>query len=60
MPAAGRATEPLPDELPLDERIRRLAYQRYLERGGQSGSDMDDWLQAEAEVREEVQAEKDS
>jgi hypothetical protein len=37
--------------LPLEERIRRRAYELYVERGNQSGSEIDDWLQAEEEIR---------
>ena len=33
-----------------DEEIRRRAYEIYLERGGQPGRDLDDWLQAEREL----------
>ncbi len=29
--------------------IARLAYDRYLARGGESGRDLDDWLEAEAQ-----------
>ena len=35
----------------MEEEIRRRAYQFYEERGGQHGSDQEDWLRAEAEVR---------
>jgi hypothetical protein len=42
-------------ELPVEEQIRLRAFQIYLERGGQDGSDWDDWLQAEAEI---MQAQK--
>jgi hypothetical protein len=38
------------DELPLEERIRLRAHQLYIERGNQSGSELDDWLQAEEEL----------
>ena len=34
-----------------DEEIRRRAYEIYLERGKQSGREMDDWLQAERELK---------
>jgi hypothetical protein len=34
----------------LDERIRRRAYDLYEQRGRLDGHDMDDWLQAEAEM----------
>jgi hypothetical protein len=36
--------------LPLEERIRLRARQLYVERGNQSGSELDDWLQAEEEL----------
>jgi hypothetical protein len=32
------------------ERIRIRAYEVYLERGGEDGQDLDDWLQAEREL----------
>jgi hypothetical protein len=32
-----------------EERIRRRAYELWVQRGNQSGSEMDDWLQAEKE-----------
>lgn len=35
---------------PLEEQIRRRAHDIYLQRGGQDGSDWDDWLQAEQEL----------
>ncbi len=50
MPTSARAKETLIEELPLDERIRRRAYELYVERGNQSGSEVDDWLQAEEEA----------
>jgi hypothetical protein len=34
----------------LEEGIRRRAYERYELRGRQDGHDLDDWLQAEAEM----------
>jgi hypothetical protein len=36
--------------LPLEEQIRRRAHEIWLQRGGQSGSDTADWLQAEEEI----------
>ena len=36
---------------PSDEEIRERAYHRYLERGGHSGSDFDDWVEAERDLR---------
>jgi hypothetical protein len=34
-----------------DEEIRRCAYEIYLERGEQPGRELDDWLQAERELK---------
>jgi hypothetical protein len=50
MPEPARARETPIAALPLEERIRRRAYQLYIERGNQSGSELDDWLQAEKEL----------
>jgi hypothetical protein len=36
----------------LEERIRVRAYQLYEQRGKRNGNDLDDWLQAEAELTE--------
>ena len=36
---------------PTEDEIRHRAYQRYLERGGSHGSDFDDWLDAEQDLR---------
>lgn len=36
---------------PSHEEIRRRAYEIYLERDGFGGNELDDWLQAEAELR---------
>ena len=52
MPAPARAKELAIEELSLEERVRRRAYELYVERGNESGSELDDWLQAEAEVRQ--------
>jgi hypothetical protein len=41
-----------PKSLPLEERIRQRAHDIYLQRGGEDGSDVDDWLQAEIEISE--------
>jgi hypothetical protein len=37
------------ETLPLEELIRRRAYELYVQRGNQAGSDIEDWLQAEAD-----------
>ncbi len=36
----------------LDSAIARRAYELYEERGREPGADVDDWLQAEHEIRE--------
>jgi hypothetical protein len=36
---------------PTDEDVRIRAYHRYLERGGVSGGDFDDWLEAEKDLK---------
>jgi len=38
------------DLSPVEERIRRRAYEIYLECGSPDGSHLDHWLQAEAEI----------
>ena len=56
MATGGRALQkpqtkqPEPETVPLVERIRQRAHEIYLAHGGQDGSDMDDWLQAEQEI----------
>jgi len=35
---------------PLEERIRLRAYELYVQRGNESGSELEDWLQAEEEI----------
>jgi hypothetical protein len=57
MPAPARAKETPIETLSSEERIRRRAYELYILRGNQSGSELDDWLQAEEEIqRAEEQA----
>ena len=35
------------------ERIANRAYERYMERGGGDGQDLEDWLEAERELAQE-------
>ena len=56
MPATARAIEPQIETLTLEDRIRRRAYELYVQKGNQSGSELDDWLQAEEEIRAEEEA----
>ena len=44
-PAGTAAAEPTTDD------IRRRAYERYQERGGNHGRHFDDWLEAEQELK---------
>ena len=37
--------------VPTYEQIAEAAYQRYLQRGGQHGHDVDDWIDAERSLR---------
>jgi hypothetical protein len=62
MLASARAKEPPIEIVPLEERIRQRAYELYVDRGNESGSELDDWLQAEEEIlqaQEEARADKD-
>jgi hypothetical protein len=53
MPTTARAKPPVvkPEDLPLEEQIRRRAHELYLLRGNESGDEIEDWLQAEDEIR---------
>jgi hypothetical protein len=51
MPVLARAKETPIETLSLNERIRRRAHELYIQRGRQCGSELDDWLQAEEEIR---------
>ena len=44
------AKNPLIETLPVEERIRQRANQLYIERGNRSGSPLEDWLRAQADV----------
>lgn len=39
-------------KLPGEDEIRRHAHQLFLKRGGIPGKEMDDWLQAERELKQ--------
>jgi len=51
MPAPAPAKESKQTTSSLEERIRRRAYELYLQRSNQPGSELNDWLQAEEEIR---------
>jgi len=40
---------------PTQEQIEQRAYELYLQRGGQDGADVNDWLEAERELNDLVQ-----
>lgn len=44
--------DPVPPYDPSLEEIEARAYQRYVQRGRIDGFDVDDWLQAEKELKE--------
>ena len=50
--AQSQAPVDPPEVEPLEERIRRRAYEIFLSRGGPPGDPVADWLQAERELRE--------
>lgn len=43
-------TSKIPDPIALEEQIRLRAYALYEARGREDGHELDDWLQAEAEI----------
>jgi hypothetical protein len=49
--------EPRKNVIPinLEDEIRRRAYELYVQRGSRSGSEAEDWLTAEREVRQRYQ-----
>ena len=59
MPAPARAKKPAIETLSLEERVRCRAYELYIERDKKSGSEVDDWLQAEEEIRRAEEASLD-
>ncbi len=48
---AEELTKRAPSQEPTEEEIRQRAYEIYLERGAAPGFELDDWLQAERELR---------
>ena len=55
-PARAKPRVAETEKLPLEERIRRRAYELYVLQGNQSGSELDDWLQAEEEILQAQEA----
>jgi hypothetical protein len=50
MSAAIEEKESESQDLAVEALIRRRAYELYVERGNASGSELDDWFQAEQEM----------
>ena len=50
-PPHAKAAADLTAQLPLEERVKMRAYELYVLRGNESGSEMDDWIQAEDEIQ---------
>jgi len=50
MAAIATVSESLSETLPLEEQVRRRAYELYVRRGSEAGSELDDWFQAEQET----------
>jgi hypothetical protein len=40
-----------PNGRPSEDEVRARAYERYLERGGMHGNDVEDWVEAEKELK---------
>ena len=55
---AAPKKERVKETLSLEERIRQRAYGLYVQYGNQSGSEFDDWLQAEEEIRRATEQRK--
>ena len=48
---ASASTNAIAKDLALFERIAQRAYELFEQRGRQAGSELEDWLQAEREIR---------
>jgi hypothetical protein len=49
--ANGAAPAPAAPRTPSDDDIRLRAYHRFIERGATPGGDLDDWLEAEKDLK---------
>ena len=60
MAEPARAKEPTvkPEDLPLEERVWRRAHELALERGSESGFEIEDWLRAQDEIRTTAESKK--
>ncbi len=55
---ASASTDPGPSLEPTLEEIRQRAHEIYLARGGTPGNDLEDWLRAEQQLKQERAAVK--
>ncbi len=53
---SGAGSDVASTELPSKEEIERRAYELYLARGGAHGHDIEDWLEAERELKEQYRS----
>ena len=53
---AAPVDAPQPGTIPTEEEIAHRAYEIFLQRGGEHGNDIEDWLQAERELSEESES----
>jgi len=58
-PSKAKARSPKPgpppaQPAPTEDEVRVLAYQLFQARGGEAGHELEDWLQAERELRRET------
>jgi hypothetical protein len=51
--------ESIAEDLPVEGRVRQRAYELYIARGNESGSELDDWVQAEQEILSAQNQQKD-
>jgi hypothetical protein len=58
MPSRRRSDSEPRRQDSITEAIARRAYELFLERGSQHGYDLDDWLRAERELLDAMQAHK--
>jgi len=56
MPTRRQSDALPPRRDPITEAIARRAYELFLERGGQHGHDLEDWLHAEQDIVDAINA----
>lgn len=51
MASPAFAPESTAESVPLEDKVRQRAYELYLSRGSEPGSELDDWFRAEQELQ---------